>query len=118
MRTKSQTFLLTGDIEISAEQRLIARYSKDLHSDVLLVPHHGSKTSSSSAFITAVQPRIAIFPVGWRNRYHFPNQGVLQRYQQAGIDLYSTARSGAITIESATGEIHQFRDEVVQFWEK
>ena len=117
VRTQHQTFLLTGDIETPAEQRLIARYAQKLRSHVLLVPHHGSKTSSSPDFIAAVQPDFAIFPVGWRNRYHFPNQAVLARYQQAGIRVFSTASSGAITIDSHTGAIDEFRAAVAQFWD-
>ena len=117
VRTQHQSFLLTGDIETPAEQRLIARYARELHSDVLLVPHHGSKTSSSPGFIASVQPHIAVFPVGWRNRYHFPNPHVLRRYQQAGIRLFSTASSGAITFDSQTGNITAFRDEIVHFWD-
>lgn len=117
VRTQSRSFLLTGDIETPAEERLVARYAEALHSDVLLVPHHGSKTSSSAAFIANVAPHSAIFPVGWHNRYHFPHAQVLARYQQAGIEVQTTADRGAITIESETGDIHGFRDEHRQFWE-
>jgi competence protein ComEC len=117
VRTQSRSFLLTGDIETPAEERLVARYAEALHSDVLIVPHHGSKTSSSAAFLAKVAPRSAIFPVGWHNRYHFPHAQVLERYQQAGIQVHTTANQGAITIESTSGEIHGFRDEHRQFWE-
>src|SRR5207245_2551312 len=62
------TALLTGDIEREQEAWLVATQPEVLRSDVLVVPHHGSKTSSTPAFIDAVQPRVAVFQAGYRNR--------------------------------------------------
>jgi competence protein ComEC len=88
--------LLTGDIEREAEAALIARDSAALRAEVLLVPHHGSRTSSSAAFIAAVSPRIAVVPVGHRNRFGHPAADVVQRYADAGVALRRTDREGAL----------------------
>jgi len=88
--------LLTGDIEIQAEQQLILRYGNTLHATVLVAPHHGSKTSSSTQFIDNVQPEIVLFPVGYHNRYHFPAKTITDRYQQRHISQYNSADHGAI----------------------
>ena len=88
--------LLTGDIESQAEAQLVRRYGSDLHATILVAPHHGSKTSSSLRFIDAVQPAVVLFPVGYHNRYHFPAQSILKRYQDRHIDHYNSAEHGAI----------------------
>lgn len=90
--------LLTGDIEAFTELSMLERYGQQLQSTVLLVPHHGSRTSSSDAFVTAVSPRYAVISVGKYNRYHLPAQSVISRYLQHHITMYSTANSGAIII--------------------
>ena len=89
--------LLTGDIEAEAEQLLVSNYGKQLKADILLAPHHGSKTSSTEGFIEAVSPNYVIFSAGWRNRYHFPNSTVLKRYIQQDSKIYDTATHGAIS---------------------
>src|SRR5204862_5328203 len=71
--TASAAILLTGDAEARSEQEMLAREPDSVRSEVLLVPHHGSKTSSTDAFIDAVSPGVAIFSVGYRNRFHHPN---------------------------------------------
>ena len=88
--------LLSGDIESEAEQLLIDRYGTELKSTLLVAPHHGSKTSSSRGFINAVQADLVLFPVGYRNRYHFPANNVIKRYQQQDSALFNTADHGAI----------------------
>jgi competence protein ComEC len=65
---------------------------------VLLVPHHGSRTSSTPAFIDAVAPRAGVLSVGYRNRFHHPNEAVVARYVQRGIALRRTDREGALRI--------------------
>lgn len=73
--------LLTGDIEAGQETALVAsELPQRLMADILLVPHHGSKTSSSGAFLDAISPQVAIFQVGYRNRYGHPHSQVWQRY--------------------------------------
>jgi competence protein ComEC len=91
--------LLTGDIEAAAEQRLVERHGARLASDVLIVPHHGSATSSTPAFIRQVRPRWALIPSGYRNRYHHPHPDVLRRYRERGIPAWTSADSGAIRLE-------------------
>jgi len=93
------SLLLTGDIEVQTERLLIARYADTLASSVLIVPHHGSNTSSSSAFLAAVSPELALFPLGYNNRHHFPHPAVIQRYQDRHINTLNTAEHGAISIQ-------------------
>lgn len=92
--------LLTGDIERVGENALIQQWGNGLHSDVVVVPHHGSKSSSTSEFIRAVQPRMALIPVGYLNRFGFPAASVVERYRHMGADIWSTAQEGAITFET------------------
>lgn len=91
-----KSVLLTGDIEQYAEGEIIKQFEDLLKSDVLLVPHHGSLTSSSQGFIDAVSPQYALFPVGKNNRYQFPRLEILQRYQASGIKSLLAWQTGAI----------------------
>ncbi len=91
--------LFTGDIEAGAEARLIAS-GQDLRSEVLKVPHHGSRTSSSAPFLEAVQPLCAIYSLGKGNRYQFPHTDVLVRYQARGCLQWRTDESAAITLRT------------------
>jgi competence protein ComEC len=93
------SFLLTGDVE-QAEERQILAEGEPLTSDFLKVPHHGSKTSSTDAFLTAVQPRIAAISVGAGNPYGHPSESVVERYVQDGVNLLRTDRNGAVTVSS------------------
>lgn len=90
-----RAMLLTGDIERAAETELL---DLELKSDVLLVPHHGSRTSSSTQFIAAVAPSVAIVPVGYRSRFGHPSGEVLARYRDAGVRVLRTDLDGAIVI--------------------
>ncbi len=92
--------LLTGDIEAAQEARLV-RDGADLRADLLLVPHHGSRTSSTPAFIDAVQPRLALVQAGYRNRFSHPAPQVAQRYAERGIVLIESPRCGAARWQSA-----------------
>ena len=91
--------LLTGDIEENAEARLIAS-GQDLRSEILKVPHHGSRTSSSPPFLDAVQPLCAIFSLGKGNRYQFPHTDVVARYQARGCLQWRTDEAAAITLRT------------------
>ncbi|GIK24427.1 MAG: DNA internalization-related competence protein ComEC/Rec2 [Betaproteobacteria bacterium] len=93
--------LLTGDIETISEQALSKRLGERLRADVLLAPHHGSRTSSSPAFLAATGAKTVVFPVGYRNRFRHPNEAVWQRYEATGAQLLRTDRDGAVTIEFA-----------------
>ena len=91
--------LLTGDIESAGEQALVARLGGGLAAEVLVVPHHGSATSSTPAFLGAVSPSIALVSAAEHGRFRLPHPGVVARYADAGVAMYSTARCGAITVE-------------------
>ncbi len=95
--------LLTSDIEAISERALLNRHAGELKSDVLVVPHHGSRTSSTPAFIDAVDAAIVIFPVGYSNRFHHPNAEVLARYRAGGAKLYRTDLDGALTVHLGQG---------------
>ena len=90
-----RSVLLTGDIERAQEAELVARLGPQLRSDVLVVPHHGSRTSSSDALLDAVQPRLAIFQSGYRNRFGHPAAEVLARYRERGIATRVSPACGA-----------------------
>jgi competence protein ComEC len=94
--------LVTGDIEAEAERDML-RESALAAVDVVVVPHHGSRTSSTQDFVTAVRPRWAVYAVGHRNRWNFPERGVMERWEQAGAQGVRTSDGGAITFELAPG---------------
>lgn len=92
-------FLFTGDIEKQGETALI-KDGKDIKADVLKVPHHGSRTSSTDDFIKSVSPKIAVMSVGYANQFHFPHKDIVGRYEKAGARIMRTDLMGAITIET------------------
>ena len=96
--TAGASMLLTGDIEARAEAELLARGREALRSDVLLVPHHGSRTSSTPAFVEAVAPRLAVVSTGYRNRFGHPHASVVVRYAQRGAAIRRTDEEGAIRL--------------------
>ena len=98
--TQGQSLLLTGDIEQEAENWLGEHFGNQLHSQILLSPHHGSKTSSSEAFISRVQPELTIISSGYLNRFHFPHPSVVARYQKLSGHYLNTATSGAIELKT------------------
>ena len=93
--------LLPGDIESARELSLTTQHAADLAADVLLVPHHGSDTSSSEGFIERVAPRHAIYTLSRGNRWGFPRSAVVSRYARFGTRQYRSDLDGAITILSA-----------------
>ena len=96
---QAESFLVTGDISSFVETRLIES-GQNLKSDILLVPHHGSKHSSSPDFIRAVSCRYAIISAGKRNVFRHPHPDVLDRYISAGIHIFRTDKNGAISVET------------------
>lgn len=90
--------LITGDITDRAETEIVFQRGDNLSSTVLLVPHHGSRSSSTDAFVRAVQPQFAVISAGWRNRYNFPHTEVLERYQRQQARILRTDRDGAIVL--------------------
>jgi competence protein ComEC len=96
--------LLTGDIEARAEAEMLERAPAMRPSDVVVVPHHGSRTSSTSAFIAAVSPSLAVFAAGYRNRFGHPRPEVVARYLNAGVGRLRTDLQGAITLLLESGQ--------------
>jgi len=95
--------LLTGDIEARSEAVLLRTAGDRLRADVLVVPHHGSRTSSTPAFIAAVDPRIAVVTAGYRNRFNHPRPDIVERYVRRGTDVPRTDRDGAISLVLGAG---------------
>tara|TARA_B110000263_G_scaffold50606_1_gene42284 strand:- start:323 stop:2191 length:1869 start_codon:yes stop_codon:yes gene_type:complete len=102
--------LLTGDIEVKAEQALVRDYGTELESSVLVVPHHGSNTSSTLSFLSTVRAKIAVVSAGSHNRYGHPSPEVVDRYKRLGIRLLNTAQHGEIIIKSGN------RKDTVRTW--
>jgi competence protein ComEC len=94
--------LITGDLEAPQEQTVLEAMADKLRSDVLLVPHHGSKTSSTEAFLAAVKPRVAVVQAGARNRYGHPHPQVMSRYRTLGIAVVQSKDCGAWWWQSHT----------------
>ena len=92
--------LFPGDVEADGEGELAGRpaLGQTVAADLLKVPHHGSRTSSSDELLDAVRPRLAVMSLGWRNQFHFPAPEVVARYAARGIPTLRTDRDGAITI--------------------
>ncbi len=109
--------LLTGDIEAPQEMQLLRGDADRLRASVLLAPHHGSGTSSTLAFLQAVQPQIALFQVGYRNRYRHPKQEVFDRYSELGIRRLRSDESGAVNLRfGAALEVAEYRVESKRYW--
>ncbi len=89
-----------------------------LAADVLLVPHHGSRTSSSDAFLDAVAPRLAIVQAGYLNRFGHPRPDVLARYAARGIPVLRNDRDGAITVTMGPSgvDVARYRDTHRRYW--
>ena len=95
----------------------MTRAGERLGARVLLAPHHGSGTSSTTAFLAAVRPQLALFQVGYRNRYRHPKQSVLERYQALGIAQLRTDETGAFVLDSADGlQPRAYRSEHARYW--
>ncbi|MBW1644247.1 MAG: DNA internalization-related competence protein ComEC/Rec2, partial [Deltaproteobacteria bacterium] len=92
------SFLLPGDIMKRAERELVSMAGENLASTVLVVPHHGSRSSNTGLFLDKVNPEYVIISSGWKNRFHFPHPSVLKRYTGLGCEIFRTDINGAITI--------------------
>jgi len=116
--TAHRTLLLTGDIGKAEEAALIRTAPDSLRADVLVVPHHGSGTSSSREFLLAVAPEAAVFQVGYANRYRHPRADVWRRYAREGIDRYRTDLDGMVTMETdgAGYTLSAFREVRPRYW--
>ena len=118
---KTHSLLLTGDIEKKVEKQLLSDHSKILHSTVMIVPHHGSKTSSSDSFLNAVSPELALIPTGYRNRFKHPRPSIVKRYKMHNIKLMDTVGDGAISItfpQKNAISVESYRKENQNFWSR
>jgi competence protein ComEC len=103
VNARGRRLLITSDIEAAQESALVTRYANgsapsELAAEVLIVPHHGSRTSSTDGFIAAVGAKEAIFPVGYRNRFGHPKPDVVARYAHSGAHLQRTDMAGAVSV--------------------
>ncbi len=115
-----KSLLLSADIEKRAEMQLVQHYSAQLKSTYLVAPHHGSKTSSSQAFLNAVAPDFILIPVGFKNRYRMPHASVLQRYRDMNIPIFQTFNSGAISVrfgqKNSSKIPEEYRKDNQKYW--
>jgi len=109
-----QSLLLTGDIEAAQEQALVARSGPTLRSQVLIAPHHGSKTSSTAELLEAVAPQTAVFQAGYRNRFGHPAASVMARYEARHIAVVTSADCGAWRWDGLTSICE--RDSRRRYW--
>ena len=113
------SLLMSGDIEASAEYQLLLRQPVPA-ADVVVVPHHGSLTSSSPELVAALSPQLAIVPAGYGNRWGFPKAEVTSRWQSAGAEVLVTGNSGAVSVrlceQGGIRRIQQSRHERQRFW--
>ncbi|WP_346347798.1 DNA internalization-related competence protein ComEC/Rec2 [Shewanella ulleungensis] len=109
--------LLAGDIETLREQSLLQTQA-DVEADIIFVPHHGSRTSSTPAFIDVVNPELAIVTAGFANQYGFPKSDVMARYQQRDISSLQTGHVGqiSITFTEKGYKIATYRQHLAPFW--
>jgi len=119
----NNSLLLTGDINKDVERDLIynARRADNLDklsADILIAPHHGSKTSSSVEFIEAVDPKWVVFAAGYKNRWSFPIPEVVNRYQQRGIKVVTTSESGFIrfNVQNQHINVKTYREDLAAYW--
>ena len=101
---RNHVLLFTGDIGTGAEKELLKR-GQDLKCDLLKVPHHGSTSSSSEAFVSAVRPSAVVVTVGRGNPYHHPSAKVIERYERSGAKIYRTDRDGSVILSADGGPL-------------
>ncbi|MCX7089188.1 MAG: DNA internalization-related competence protein ComEC/Rec2 [Methylococcales bacterium] len=118
IKTPTDSILLTGDIEKSAEAWLVDTYAEQLKSDILVAPHHGSNTSSTEPFLQYVDPSVVLIPSGYLNPFHFPHPAVLERYQAQQATWLNTAEQGALQVDINATEtkITPFRAKAGKYW--
>jgi competence protein ComEC len=116
-KRRTVSALLAGDIEAAQEHALLES-GQVLQADWLLVPHHGSATSSTQAFLEAVDPRVAIVQAGYRNRFGHPRPDVLRRYSDLGVQVVQTPRCGASIWQSGQPNLVQCeRNQRQRYWQ-
>jgi competence protein ComEC len=114
------SLLLTGDIERVSETELLERYEASMPADVLVVPHHGSKTSSTQSFVASVHPKVAVFTAGYRNRFGHPKVEVVERYRALDSAIYRSDTDGALLVDFAAGQgaaVQAWRRVQPRYWQ-
>lgn len=114
----NQHILLTADIEKESEQQLLMEHADKLPATLLVVPHHGSKTSSTTDFVATILPDYAVFTVGYRNRFGHPKQEIVQRYADSGAELLRSDEDGAILVEMNANDLtlERYRKMHHRYW--
>ncbi|MDD2701861.1 MAG: DNA internalization-related competence protein ComEC/Rec2 [Sideroxydans sp.] len=112
--------LLTGDIEKAAEEGLLLQHPGELGADLLIAPHHGSRSSSSLPFVTAVSPQYVVFTAGYRNRFHHPHPDVVSRYRKQGINILRSDLHGAISVDLRPDgiDVDPYRQSHRRYWSR
>jgi competence protein ComEC len=112
--------LLTGDIQAAAERWLLENSRDALSAEVLVIPHHGSRSSSTPAFVAAVSPRLALAPAGWANRWGFPRPEVVERYRAQGTQVEITGQHGALQFHMSPTQgvqrLTRWREQFQRIW--
>ena len=110
--------LLAADIEKSSEARLLELHPEKLPATLLVVPHHGSKTSSTQPFVEAVHPHYAVFTAGYRNKFGHPKPEVVDRYRAVGSELLRSDEDGAIVVDmdAENFTIERYRKSHARYW--
>lgn len=120
IETGRHAALLPADIERDAEARLLRDHPAALRADVLLAAHHGSRTSSTSSFVEAVNPEVVIFSAGYANSYRHPRPEVVERYLRLGSAMHMTGHEGALTLHvdpaTGVGEVQAWRRAWPRYW--
>lgn len=118
IRAGAGSALLTGDIEAEGERDVLSRGLSPVA--VVVAPHHGSGTSSSSLFVAALRPDVTIFSTGYRNRWNFPRADVVERWQAAGSRTYDSSASGAISVSFAATrvQVREHRHIQRRYWNR
>ncbi len=118
--TGQHSVLLTADIERLSESRLVRLHPDDLPATFLVVPHHGSRSSSSPAFVHAVHPRYAMFTSGYLNRFGHPKDEIVERYRAAGSEILRSDEDGAVSIrmDAQDFEVERYRASHARYWQQ
>lgn len=111
--------LLAADIEKDSERRLLHVHPDKLPATLLVVPHHGSRTSSTQAFVDGVHPSYAVFTVGYRNRFGHPREDVVERYRAIGSELLRSDEDGAVIVDMDANDfrIERWRKAHARYWQ-
>lgn len=115
------SILLTGDIEKAAEKNLFLHDPNALQTEIMVAPHHGSKSSGWEPFIHAVNPQSVFYAVGYRNRYHFPHPSVVKTYQSLGVKEWNSIECGTMRLDldknnNALLPMHCYRKQQHRYW--